>query len=333
MSIDLDELARNAVAITPTRIPEMHTLHRRVDQRRRNRRLLASALAVPLLGIAAIGSWAAVNRAGTPSQTIAADADNPSTAAGETPVAASLGEFVWPAPSRNFASLDELTNQFSVEVLAWDQVRRDGGTEESEPQSFTLVNLDTNREVHLLAVPSPNGWGFIQIGESDISIGESAAGGFAVRFQRAAGATMSNVEIRYLDGHISTDTTTSNSLDLPSDRSFESVLSVLITYVDDSDAVVTASGGQITSPDAVTPPTTALTSTSVENTSVEVLNVAGLPADIARQWLDEIGLKVSILEVDEPGIIAGIVVSTDPVPGTRVDVGTVVILNVAGPST
>ena len=109
------------------------------------------------------------------------------------------------------------------------------------PQSFTLVNLVTNREVHLLAIPSPDGWGFIQIGDGSHSVGEAPGDGFAIRFESPVGALTSTVEVRYADGTVATATSTSSMHLLGSGRGPESVVSVQITHAHDAGAVITAS--------------------------------------------------------------------------------------------
>jgi hypothetical protein len=328
MSIDLDDLARDAVAAAPTRTPDLGVLRDRVRQRRRKRRILSGAVVAPVLTLAAIGAWAVIERDGSSTQVVAAVGADQTRGSEANPGAASLGEFVWPAPPRDFQDLDELTDRFAAEVLGWqsDRVRRDGGNDERGPQSFTLVNLDTGWELHVVAVPTVEGWGFVQIGDVGVSIGEAAADGFAIRFHRPADATASAVEVRYLDGTVTSETTAASEFPLPLGRSPQSVVSVLITHADDTGTVITASGGWFNS-SGVTPPAAG------EGAMIDVPDVVGLDVKESADRLAGAGLQVAIIEATGADAPTGVVVSTEPAPGSQVAAGATITLTIAtGPS-
>jgi hypothetical protein len=91
MSIDLDDLARDAVAKAPTRVPELNALRERVAQRRRRRRILTGAAVGPLLALAAVGTWALIDGDDHASQVIAAGRPDPTSVTPAAP--ASDGQF------------------------------------------------------------------------------------------------------------------------------------------------------------------------------------------------------------------------------------------------
>ncbi len=171
MSIDLDSLARTAVAAAPSRVPELGNLRRRMNRRRRNRRILTGVAVAPLVALAVIAAWVAIGREDPPTQIIATDATaNPPDLAGRVRVART--------PTRR-RKPDELVNRFIAEVLDWpqDRVRQRESSDDYGPQVVTVLNPGANRELRLLATPSPQGWGFVQVGGASISVGEAVGGG------------------------------------------------------------------------------------------------------------------------------------------------------------
>ncbi len=72
MSIDLDDLARKAVASPPTRVPALDTLRMRIERRRRNRMILAGMTVAPVIAIAAIGTWALISHDDATTQVVSA---------------------------------------------------------------------------------------------------------------------------------------------------------------------------------------------------------------------------------------------------------------------
>ena len=79
MSIDLDDLARDAVASSPTATPDVGALRRRVKERQRHRRILTGAAVVPFVVLAAIGVWAMNDSEDAPAQVVAAGSEDPAT--------------------------------------------------------------------------------------------------------------------------------------------------------------------------------------------------------------------------------------------------------------
>lgn len=61
MSIDLDQIADRMVADKPTTLPALDAIHQRARQRRRRARLVGTAVLVPLVALAGVGLWAAVD--------------------------------------------------------------------------------------------------------------------------------------------------------------------------------------------------------------------------------------------------------------------------------
>lgn len=172
------------------------------------------------------------------------------------PPRTAIGDFVWPAPARDYSSFEELTNAFATEVLLWsvEDVQVDGATTtELSPQAFSLINTRLEREVTLLAIPSPSGWGFVQIG-SPLDARVSGQSAIVVTFPTLPGTTSSQIEVRFTDGSTVVDTTTETSFEILEDRKLETLVSALILHNDASGAVVGATGGQFTSTDATPAP-------------------------------------------------------------------------------
>ena len=321
--MNLDDLARDAVAAAPTTTPDLGALRNRVKQRRRNRRIAASAVAAPVILLASFGAWSLVDRDSSSTQVVAAGSD---AEPGTTPSAEATAPrgFVWPAPPRDFGDLEELTDGLIEEVLGWprDRVRQDGGSDEVASQSFTLVNLDTNRELHVVAVPSAQGWGFVEIGDPGATIGEGAGGGFAIKFQIPPGTATSTVEVRYLDGTITSETTTQSEIPLPDDRAPQTVASVLTVHADANGTVITISSGQFNGADELPPAPT-------EEATISVPDLVGLDVDEATNRLNTAGLVPEVIETQSTGTPPGVVISVEPAPGVQIPVGTTVAVTVA----
>ena len=274
MSVDIDALASDAVATAPTRLPPMKQLRRRVHQRRRNRRFIIIAI-TPLIAFGAI--WAVFTTIDAATPGLITDAEQAASPIRQTGVIP--GEFVWPAPVRGFVDLDELIESFVAEVLGWqpDQVHHDGTSGEDGPQFITISNLSTTHKVQLLAIPSPEGWGFIQVDGSQVSIAKSTpdmseSGGFAIIFNPPDKTASSTVEVRYTTNEILTGTTTLSHFALLADHTPRSVLSVLAIHTDNEGVVIGLSGGQFQSTDdplPVTPSTEITTHAPVSSASLE----------------------------------------------------------------
>lgn len=324
MSLELNDLARDAVAAAPTRLPDLIGIRRRVDRRRRKRRIVVGVACVPLVILGAAGAWNALNLDDAPAQVIAAGGSEITAEPGAEQPAVSPGEFVWPAPPQDFNTWGELTNAFVGEVLGWpsDQVRLDGGTDETGPQSLTLVHLEDDSELHLLAIPSTNGWGFVQIGDGNISLSETLTGGLAVRFRPPGTAASNTVEIRYSDGEITSTITADAELALPAGRAIDSVVSVLITHRAADDDVLSVSGGQFGTTEPEDPSLSG-------DAAIIMPELTRLHVGEAAARLDAIGVAANIVETSDPSAGPGTVLSTDPPAGSMVNPGTTIILTIA----
>jgi hypothetical protein len=211
---------------------------------------LAAAAAVLVAGLVAVLVWVNAGRSTQPSDTPPPATRNSAPAA--------FGEFVWPAPPRGYANLDDLVTAFTAEVLAWapaDTDRVGDINDRREPQSFRLVNERFNADVLLVATPSPQGWGFAQIGGRglDASVeGDTVA----VRFPPAPGAVSSSVVARLSDGVIVNGSPAApGRFVLPGAVRLDQLVSVLVVELDDRDNVIDALGGTFTPNDAETSPT------------------------------------------------------------------------------
>ncbi len=337
----LDGLARRAVAAPLTRIPDLAALRQRVAQRRR-RRAIARIAAVPALAVIAAAGWAITAQDNTTQLTTAAETDTTDdtgsdepdgdTAAGETgadPAEAvtvdSPGEFVWPAPPRGFETLDELIEQFVVEVPGWQpEIVFVDASDEPIAQAFILVHGDRDHdgsfehrhEHYAVAMPSSEGWGLIQVGGGGVDVSENAEGVAVVRFSLPDGTAVSTVEVRYASGDITSHTTPDPELLLPPGRSAESVVSVLVTHVAANGTVITVSGSQFaldvegilaevpTHEGRAVPNLIGLTVTESQKVIREIQAATGLAIRIDRIVFDE--------TADAP---PGTIVATEPSAG------------------
>ena len=200
-------------------------------------RRLSIAAAWVLLAVGVVGALVWVERNGpAPSATPLTS----TTGAAASP--ASFGQFVWPAPPRDFATLDDLVGAFAVEVLAWDAWDVVGDVNAtSQPQVFTLANSSSDASVALVAIPSPEGWGFVQIGEP-MSASAEQPGDVVLTVPIGVGAESGSVVIRLSDG------TTRESTNLTGQVVFsgvrvEDLVSALAVGRDANGRALTAVGG------------------------------------------------------------------------------------------
>jgi hypothetical protein len=211
---------------------------------------LAAAVLLLVAGLA--GALAIAARGGPESSP---SADSPTTT--EAPTSPeSLVQFVWPAPAGGYASLNELVGAFTTDVMRWTAFDLVGDVnDQQQPQAFTLTNTSLNAEITAIAVPSPTGWGFVQIGEGvSASVGDN--GDAALEFPTTAAVVSSLVTVRLADG-TSIDTTVDTArAELPDVR-LEQLLSVLVVGYDADGNAITAVGGQFNTDAAPPSPTTA----------------------------------------------------------------------------
>ena len=208
---------------------------------RSSARHLSIAAAWVLLVVGVVGTLVWVERNGPPPSAT----PSPSTAAAAP---ASFGQFVWPARDRSYASVDDLITGFTVEVLGWDESEWKVGTstlsDTSEPQAFRLVNAVLESDVAMIAVPSPQGWGFVQIGEG-LAASAGQSGTIMLTWPTVAGATSSAVTIRLSDGSSMEATTDSGRVEVPGAR-LDDLVSALVVIRDATGHALTAIGGGFT---------------------------------------------------------------------------------------
>ncbi|MFN6120999.1 MAG: hypothetical protein ACK5CE_15385 [Actinomycetes bacterium] len=159
-----------------------------------------------------------------------------------------LGSFVWPAPPRAFASVNVLSKAFANEVLGWPGITTDGGpTDEESPQGFDLVDPVTGARVQVVAVPSPDGWGFVQVGSG---LEASLVGGAVVlRFAKPRAVMTSSFSVRLVSGEVRETSTDQDQVEVQG-IGLEDLVSVLVIGRDGQDQVVSVLGGQFAnSPD------------------------------------------------------------------------------------
>ncbi|MDY7105213.1 MAG: hypothetical protein S0880_28845 [Actinomycetota bacterium] len=288
MTVDLDQLADRAVAAAPTTVPPIAAVQRRV--RRRRRRRMAAAL-VPLLVVVVGVSARAVGNGGRDGDLTVAAGD------GSAALAGGLGPFVWPAPPRDLATVEELIDGFTTEVLSWpaDEIEvewepaRGADTELFGPQMITLVNTRLDREVELMALELPPGWGAHHVGASS---GGSIHRTDGDSFELDPGSPPPDteridLELRLVDGTVRVaQLEPGEALDL-GDIGPDDIVSQLHRYLDGDGHVIGASGGQGlgATPDPTIPSAEAPTPT----TAVERATIPASPgepsqdADAARR--------------------------------------------------
>jgi hypothetical protein len=225
---------------------------------------LAAAVLLLVAGLA--GALAIADRGGPESSP---SADSPTTT--EVPTSAeSLVQFVWPAPAGGYASLNELVGAFTTDVMRWTAFDLVGDVnDQQQPQAFTLTNTALNAEIAAIAVPSPAGWGFVQIGEGiSASVGDN--GDAALEFPSTEAVVSSLVTVRLADG-TSIDTTVDTArAELPDVR-LEQLLSVLVVGYDADGNAITAVGGQFNTDAAPPSPTTADDATAANSVPADPL--------------------------------------------------------------
>jgi hypothetical protein len=200
------------------------------------RRLSIAAVWV-LIVVGVVGTLVWVERNGPPPSATR----SPSTT-GSAAAPAAFGQFVWPAPPRNFATLDDLVGAFATEVLAWDAWDVVGDVNGTfQPQVFTLAGSSVDASVRLVAIPSPEGWGFVQIGET-MSASAEQPGDLVLTVPIGVGAESGSVVIRLSDG------TTRESTDLTGQVVFsgvrvEDLVSALAVGRDADGRALSAVGG------------------------------------------------------------------------------------------
>ncbi len=190
-----------------------------------------------LLAVGVVGALIWVERNGS-----APSATQPPSTTGAAEVHAAFGQFVWPAPPRNFATLNDLVGAFATEVLAWDTWEVVGNaSESSEPQVFTLASSSPDASVALVAIPSPAGWGFVQIGEP-MSASAEQPGDLVLTVPIGVNAESGSVVIRLSDGTTRESTDISGRVVFPGVRVVD-LVSALAVGRDVNGRAIAAVGG------------------------------------------------------------------------------------------
>lgn len=220
---------------------------RRGSGRDWNRGLAAVAAVALVASLVVALAFMNRNRSGS-----ADEADRPGAAS--TPTATwsestptdPLGTFVWPAPRRKFTSVSELTEAFTSEVLGWPGFTTDGGpTDDEAPQGFDLVDPVSGARVQVIAVPSPDGWGFVKVGSSPVA--SVVDGAVDIRFAKSTAVATSTVSLRLISGEVRETSTDQDHVSVQG-IGLEDLVSALVVGRDGQDAVVSVLGGQFTDP-------------------------------------------------------------------------------------
>jgi hypothetical protein len=200
-------------------------------------RRLSIAATWVLLVVGVVGALVWVERNGPPPSAT----PSPSTTDAAAPPSA-FGQLVWPAPPRNFATLDDLVGAFATEVLAWDAwdvVGDVNGT--SQPQVFTLASSSPEASMPLVAIPSPEGWGFVQIGEP-MNASAEQPDGLVLTVPIGVGAESGTVVIRLSDGTTRESSDISGRVVFPGVR-VEDLVSALAVGRDANGRAIAVVGG------------------------------------------------------------------------------------------
>jgi hypothetical protein len=193
---------------------------------------------------------------------VSADRSTPSSDAppqtGATVPTVPLGDFVWPAPPRGYTTLDDLVTAFTTEVLAWDPADTDRVGEfndQPQPQALTLVNERLGGNVVVIAIPSPQGWGFVQVGNGGLNASVDDDQTVALRYTPSTRSASSTVEARLTDGTTVTLTASTGRLELPESVRVGELVSALVVEFDEQGNVIAATGRTYAPSDPQTPPT------------------------------------------------------------------------------
>lgn len=225
-------------------------------QRERRGFGIAAASVILVAGLVATLAWVGRRESDPASSTQSSVTDAPAAAV-------DLGEFVWPAPPRDFATLEALVAAFSTEVLEWDTYEIAGAVDDQQqPQSFTLTNSDLDVSVPAIAFPSTGGWGFAQLGNG---MNATATDNGAVRltFPTSPDVASTTLTARLADGTaVSLDAGTSGLAELP-DTDLSNLITALAIGVDADDHAVLIAGGQF-NVEGPTPPTVPASAPPIE---------------------------------------------------------------------
>lgn len=155
-------------------------------------------------------------------------------------------DFIWPEPS-NPADPETLVRRFAEEILGWDQpvITPDP---DASPQGLTWINIsdDQGHEVDVLAVPTPDGWGLVQIGDPS-GISSAPLGYASINPNLDLGATTVVIHAAVRDGSTlawRADLTTKPGIIELTGPQMGDIRTLLITYEDENGRVIAVNGGQ-----------------------------------------------------------------------------------------
>ncbi len=208
----------------------------------------------------------------------------PVATAGSAP-SVPIGQFVWPAPPRGYATPNELITAFTSEVLQWTAFDIDGDVkEERQPQTFNLTNSTLHASVPVIALPSSDGWGFAQIG---FGLNASLDDGTVVLdFPSLPSVTSSSITVRLSDGTAIDTTATTDRVEIPAIE-LEQLLSALVVGHDGEGNTVVVAGGQFiaASPDVSATLPAVLQTTTISAGQATTETIGPLDYATTEGWL------------------------------------------------
>ncbi|MCB0968461.1 MAG: LytR C-terminal domain-containing protein [Ilumatobacter sp.] len=270
---------------------------------------LVAAVCLLIGGLVAVLAWTGREQ---PSSLAPPLTSPPGTQLGDstpTTLVSGVELFVWPGPDRSFATVGELVGAFVDTQLGWTAYDLVGDTDDQQqPQSFTLQNGDLGADVPVIAVPSPNGWGFVQVGdhEMSISVGPSVDGGAPVlTFVPIDGAVTHSITALLTHGGSLTFESATSPVEIPVEPNI-GVASVLVLGQDAAGVVIGATGGQfLIADDVAEPAPTAPPTTAADTTAPIVSAESTVPVDSALAAAMQVDGRVLVLNATTTGGIAG----------------------------
>ncbi|MAT04744.1 MAG: hypothetical protein CL424_06850, partial [Acidimicrobiaceae bacterium] len=232
--------------------------------------------------------------------------------AGSTPTtlvaSAFADEFVWPDLERGFTSVNELAGAFVDEQLGWTAFDLVGDIDDQQqPQSFTLHNGDLGVDVPVMAAPSPNGWGFVQVGAGGMSLEldwTADGSGPVLAFDPFADARTYSITAQLAHGGLITFESATAPVELPVEPN-TGIATVLVLGKNADGLAVGASGGQffVGDEEPLPPSSTAPATSAVDEPSASA--EVGTPADSALADAMQVEGRVLVVNAAEVGGLAG----------------------------
>lgn len=93
-------------------------------------------------------------------------------------------------------------------MLGWAEFDLDGElSDQAEPKAFNIANTTLDTSLAAVAIPSPDGWGFVQIGSSISATTDGTA--VFLNFPAPAAVTTSSITVRLSNGNTAETSSTS----------------------------------------------------------------------------------------------------------------------------